>query len=1709
MKTKAVTRVLAIALCLVMLLSAAPLTAFGYDASYESETHTVFRHTEQTLAPGVEYYNTYAYLNDGEQIVYYVATADISRDDVVVQTSYLNQYKDKQPGMSKLTEQIAFANEYYTDPENPLYLGENYTVVAGSNASFYNMQTGQPSGVCFVDGVDFGTDAYPAFFAILKDGTAIIDDRANKGSYTGEQAIWQAVGGSQWLVRNGADVTASSTGSYNTDRHSRTCVGVTADGKVVIMVLDGRQSPFSDGGSMHELAQIMLEAECVQAINLDGGGSTTFAARPEGEDSVRIINRPSDGSERSISSGLIIASLAVPSDVFERVNMTVADEYVTPGTSTEVSVVGVSPAGTSAEIPEELVYTVTNGSYADGVFTAGPNAGDAVITASYNGNTVGSAVVHVVIPERISFPSSTITVPYGKSAELEIIAEYGLNEVKNKAEDFVFTLENPAAGSFDGFTFTAGNDPAITQCGITAQMVGTELTAAATLSFGKGSEVIFDFEDGTTNGFGLSYSNYNYYLPRSKVFVATAENGQVHSGDYALGLNIDYSNSQEAGYQMLGLYQGKVSGNAHYYEDAQKLGAWLYIPDEYVGLWVRWTISPITEITEDENGNKSYTLGGINSNVMDNGAGGTGVVYSFDESGWHYLSCDLSTYKGLGWRDYYYCMQFYISDRDGASYGYYAKNQHNINGNFTVYLDDITVDYSTVVEDREAPVFSSVLLGDEGPHSNEAMVLNNGYVSEGYSKLAFSARVADNTSKANATGIDPASAKVYIDGNEVASSYVNGLITAKNEYDFTDGQHVVKFIVYDRQGNRASATRYFSVSANPSRAAVKLVPHDETLDRILHGSLYYVDLVATDAANVQTVTTTLNLDSMSKWELDHMIPSEGFEVSYELQEDDMIARITVTRTGSPAADNNVLVSIPIRSWELDNASKLGALNADKNWNYAEFKATKEFWPVAVEVRPEQGKVTYADGSTDYFTGENIFCWTESWANYANMTATQEGKDYHSAWNGGHDHRPEYAGYYADGTTNYHAPIVSKEAKAPSCTEAGWTEELYCDLCNSVVKWSEEIPALGHNFEMSAKKTYFIISDNGANQSPDLEFNGGIGYYYENGEYKSFETDSSTNVVTFTNSGNFANPTIYCWFQGEEGAVAWPGVPMEYVGQNEFDQAQFTYELPVDEALMRCTVCGELCNEEVNGLMYVEGRLANGWIEKSYYVDGVKLTGIQKVDELYYDFGEDGVSKGVYTGLVEIDGELFYSKLGALVSGWYDVDDTWMYFVPETMEAANGNVTTADGIPFDFVDGVPQDVYWQDYYGRTRCWYGPAYYHNTSKNVPYLQVEINGNTYFFNAAGLMALGMVETHNSNDFSVFYCYDCGTDGVAVPYSGGYNSKYYVNGIQQMGICLYEMDGSYFFLKSNNRTADTLDTSLVEGLTGIVFADGDVYYAENGPAVAKGLVTDGNGGYYFINSTKKAVKNTWYSFGDSAANGLLPGGTYYFGEDGKMQLKNGLYFESNGDIRYYENGEPVAKGLVTDGEGNYYFINSTKKAVKNTWYAFGEEAANGLMPAGKYWFGEDGRMQLKEGLYVEQNGDIRYYENGEPVAKGLVTDGNGNYYFINSTKKAVKNSWYAFSAEASNGLMAPGVYWFGEDGKMQLKEGLYFEKNGDIRYYENGEPVAKGLVTDGNGAYYFINSTKKAVKNTWYAFGEASANGLMPAGKYFFGADGKMVLD
>ena len=423
-KSKTPKKILALVLCVMMFISIIPMSVFAavgnYNKDYVSDTHDVFKHTESTLAPGVEQYINYAYAKDGNQMVYYVTIADISRDDVVVQTSYKDQYRNKVLGMSKLTDQVASANAYYSDPTSPQFISEYYNVVAGVNASFYNMTTGQPMGITYIDGVSFGTASYDNFFAILKDGSAVIDYAKNLGNYTGDKAIVQAAGGSQWIVRDGKDVTATASGSYNTDRHCRTSVGITADGKVVFMALDGRQEPFSCGGSMHEIAQIMLEAGCIAAINLDGGGSTTYVAKQEGEDNVSIVNRPSDGSERSISAGLIIASTAAPSDVFDRAALTPEHEYITVNAKTAISAKGISPAGTAAEIPADAVLKLADDSFGtieNGIFVPA-KTGDVVIQMVYNGKTVGETTVHIVVPDKIAFTSTALATPYGKSSEV-------------------------------------------------------------------------------------------------------------------------------------------------------------------------------------------------------------------------------------------------------------------------------------------------------------------------------------------------------------------------------------------------------------------------------------------------------------------------------------------------------------------------------------------------------------------------------------------------------------------------------------------------------------------------------------------------------------------------------------------------------------------------------------------------------------------------------------------------------------------------------------------------------------------------------------------------------------------------------------------------------------------------------------------------------------------------------------------------------------------------------------------------------------------------------------------------------------------------------------------------------------------------------------------------------------------------------------------
>ncbi|HXG55382.1 MAG TPA: phosphodiester glycosidase family protein [Vicinamibacterales bacterium] len=124
---------------------------------------------------------------------------------------------------------------------------------------------------------------------------------------TGWGGVVHAVGGGHWLVRNGLAASPQDPGFADVT-HPRSAIGVTADRRVIMAVVDGRQPGYSIGVTLPELAQLMISRGSVTAINLDGGGSSTMAVRTSAPDGISVANVPSDGNERAVSNSILLFS---------------------------------------------------------------------------------------------------------------------------------------------------------------------------------------------------------------------------------------------------------------------------------------------------------------------------------------------------------------------------------------------------------------------------------------------------------------------------------------------------------------------------------------------------------------------------------------------------------------------------------------------------------------------------------------------------------------------------------------------------------------------------------------------------------------------------------------------------------------------------------------------------------------------------------------------------------------------------------------------------------------------------------------------------------------------------------------------------------------------------------------------------------------------------------------------------------------------------------------------------------------------------------------------------------------------------------------------------------------------------------------------------------------------------------------------------------
>ena len=354
MKTR-FAKLVSILIAFSFVLGLVPASAFaasglnGYVDTHTGKSKYVISSTDYAITKGVTETNvTLNSATGNEQTMGYMLTIDFAANpDLKLKATYGDYYKGTDPTKWSV-DNWTLINTSKQAADYEKATGEN--VVFATNGDYFNMQTGQPSGPLVMNGISWNKQkaTREPYFAVLKDGSCVFRDAG-----TPLDDVAEAIAGPFFLVRDGKNVATDKVGTP----YPVNSVGRKADGTIVFFLADGRQYPFSVGMTQSEQADFLIAQGVVEALYLDGGGSATFMTEREGDSTQVIRNSPSDGAERSISSGILLVSTAASDGSFDHVVMTPNNDAYTPGSTVDFAFQPVDAAGNPAtsDIPEGMV----------------------------------------------------------------------------------------------------------------------------------------------------------------------------------------------------------------------------------------------------------------------------------------------------------------------------------------------------------------------------------------------------------------------------------------------------------------------------------------------------------------------------------------------------------------------------------------------------------------------------------------------------------------------------------------------------------------------------------------------------------------------------------------------------------------------------------------------------------------------------------------------------------------------------------------------------------------------------------------------------------------------------------------------------------------------------------------------------------------------------------------------------------------------------------------------------------------------------------------------------------------------------------------------------------------------------------------------------------------------------------------------------------
>lgn len=880
----------------------------------------VISNTEQRIAPGITESKIVTNKTSGNnQNIDYTCEVDLANTSTTKIIAGYGGYNASSWKMDKLSNQAKAAEK-----------ATGLNVVAGINADFFNMSTGEPLGALVMGGKVYHNANGRPYFAIMKDGSAQI--REGSQSLDGVQ---EAVGGDLIIAKGGKVVNCSDDNVYQTQVYTRTAIGIRKDGTVVTFATHGRNYPISCGRSYKEVAQMLVGLGCDTVLNLDGGGSTTYSSKYEGSDEFLTRNNPSDGAERKISSSLLIVSTAKPTGQFDHASLAPNDLVYTPGSSVEFTATGVDSAGGEATIPSGVAWTLQDSSYgtidSNGKFTSNGKTGEVKVNLMSEGKVVGTTSITIAAPDEISFSSEEVSLGFDKQSDLGLIVKSKGRDVIYKDGDFNWTLsldpeyekgyEASDLGSFSGNTFTSSSSKTVNGYATATYKNDESISGKVHLIIGRLPSVVMDFEDKTdadgnviaakdywnfaraainanggtiiqlydTNGNKISSTDATlvtgHYVNdvnnpdnsrggnESAEIVDIASGEPVRFGNNSLKLNYDFSNINGIEGACVGFSKQsqEIEGNP------SAIGMWVYAPEGTPNLWLRIRLldganNVLTlNFTEKMTGEAPGQLGGINW------------------TGWKYVEADLTGSKGpfklLGGET------IRVMNTNGAygGMGWFLPNGTKITNaqcKGSIYIDNLRFVYGANVDDTDSPIIDSIEANNEELKDGQTIDTN---------KVSFKSMFHDIENKYS-TGIDYSTVYIFVDGEDMTKNenyvlqkgdnalYLNDLVLA-------NGKHTVKVLVRDGFGNEATETRSFIVNGQDDLTNVSVEPESEVAPKL--NANYNLSLKSNKVEDVKSVSTAIAFgEDFSEFNIKF---TDDYEGTYSYDKDSNQVKIEATR----------------------------------------------------------------------------------------------------------------------------------------------------------------------------------------------------------------------------------------------------------------------------------------------------------------------------------------------------------------------------------------------------------------------------------------------------------------------------------------------------------------------------------------------------------------------------------------------------------------------------------------------------------------------------------------------------------------------------------------------------------------------------------------------------------------------------------------------